>query len=185
MDSVGFEDAPDTILKGLAQLDWAQSLGITHLSKFIQEFSTDYSDTSMSLKSERFNELLALGYFQGSKINYHDDGEKELGPTVATLSLGSPAVMRFRPKRRTKLGQAGSGKTGDKPAVVSFILNHGDIVIMHGTDIHREYEVSLCFLIRSNYSRHVNGRTARRYPKRQAPFCSDRTLCPSRNDRKP
>ncbi|KAK8040511.1 hypothetical protein PG991_000299 [Apiospora marii] len=140
VDSVGFEDAPGTILKGLAQLDWAQSLGITHLSEFIRKLPVDYSDTSMSLKPETFNELLALGYFQGSKISYHDDGEKELGPTVATLSLGSPAIMRFRPKKRTKLGQEGTTKNGDKPAVLSFVLNHGDIVIMHGTDIHREYE---------------------------------------------
>lgn len=97
----------------------------------------------MSLKSEKFNELLALGYFEGSKISYHDDGEKELGPTVATLSLGSPAVMRFRPKRKTRLGQEGKGKRGEKPSVLSFVLNHGDMVIMHGTDIHREYEVSV------------------------------------------
>ncbi|KAK8073793.1 hypothetical protein PG994_004692 [Apiospora phragmitis] len=140
VDSVGFKHAPDTILTGLAQLDWAQSLGITHLSEFIQESASDYSDTSMSLKSEKFNELLALGYFQGSKISYHDDGEKELGPAVATLSLGSPAVMRFRPKRKTQLGQEGKGKRGDKPSVISLVLKHGDIVIMHGTDIQREYE---------------------------------------------
>ncbi|KAK8067960.1 hypothetical protein PG996_007072 [Apiospora saccharicola] len=140
VDSVGFEDAPGTILKGLAQLDWAQAIGIAHLSEFIRELPTAYSDKSMSLKSEKFNELLALGYFEKSRISYHDDGEKELGPTVATLSLGSPAVMRFRPKQKTTLGQAGSGKKGDKPAVISFALNHGDIVIMHGSDIHREYE---------------------------------------------
>lgn len=146
MDSVGFKDAPGTILKGLAQLNWAQSLGIAHMSEFVWGLSTGHSDASMSLKSEKFNELLALGYFEGSKISYHDDGEKELGPTVATLSLGSPAIMRFRPKRKTSLGQKGTGKNRDKPHVLSFDLNHGDIVIMHGTDIHREYEVSICCL---------------------------------------
>ncbi|KAK8024101.1 oxoglutarate iron-dependent oxygenase protein [Apiospora rasikravindrae] len=140
VESVGFKDAPAPILAGLAQLDWAQSLGITHLSEFVRGLSTGHSDTSMSLKSEKFNELLALGYFEGSTISYHDDGEKELGPTVATLSLGSPAVMRFRPKRKTQLGQEGKGKKGNKRSVLSFFLNHGDIVIMHGTDIHREYE---------------------------------------------
>jgi hypothetical protein len=31
---------------------------------------------------------------------YHDDGEKDVGPTIATLSTGSPAVMSFRPKRK-------------------------------------------------------------------------------------
>ncbi|KAK8099288.1 uncharacterized protein PG998_012529 [Apiospora kogelbergensis] len=147
VDSVAFKHAPDTILKCLAQLDWSQSLGITELPNFIDGLpkdvdglATDYSDKSMSLKSEKFNELLALGYFEGSKISYHDDGEKELGPTVATLSLGSPALMRFRPKRKSTLGQAGNAKSGDKPSVLSFVLKHGDIVIMHGTDIHRDYE---------------------------------------------
>ncbi|KAK7974121.1 hypothetical protein PG989_015969 [Apiospora arundinis] len=140
VDSVGFKHAPDIIRACLAQLDWAQSLGITHASEFIQELGTDYSRESMSLTSEKFNELLALGYFEGSKISYHDDGEKELGPTVATLSLGSPAVMHFRPKRKTNLGQVGSGKKGNKDHVISFVLNHGDIVIMHGNHIHRDYE---------------------------------------------
>ncbi|KAK8005237.1 hypothetical protein PG990_011274 [Apiospora arundinis] len=140
VNSVGFKHAPDIIRACLAQLDWAQSLGITHASEFIQELETDYSRESMSLTSEKFNELLALGYFEGSKISYHDDGEKELGPTVATLSLGSPAVMHFRPKRKTNLGQVGSGKKGNKDHVISFVLNHGDIVIMHGNHIHRDYE---------------------------------------------
>ncbi|KAK8070945.1 hypothetical protein PG997_011148 [Apiospora hydei] len=134
VNSVGFKDAPAPILAGLAQLDWAQSLGITHL------IVDRPLGKSMSLKSKKFNELLALGYFEESTISYHDDGEKELGPTVATLSLGSPAVMRFRPKRKTQLGQEGRSKRGDKPSVISFVLRHGDIVIMHGTDIQRDYE---------------------------------------------
>lgn len=31
---------------------------------------------------------------------YHDDGEESLGPTVASLSLGSPAKMRWRLKAK-------------------------------------------------------------------------------------
>ena len=31
-------------------------------------------------------------------LQYHDDGETGLGPTVATYSLGAPAAMRFRLK---------------------------------------------------------------------------------------
>ncbi|KAH4176862.1 hypothetical protein HBH43_044800 [Parastagonospora nodorum] len=47
-----------------------------------------------------FNEVLALGYFESQKINYHDDGEFGLGPTIATLSLGAPGTMRIRMKAR-------------------------------------------------------------------------------------
>lgn len=49
---------------------------------------------------EEFNEVLALGYFEAQKINYHDDGESGLGPTIATLSLGAPGTMRIRMKAR-------------------------------------------------------------------------------------
>lgn len=31
---------------------------------------------------------------------FHDDGEKELGPTVATLALGAPSVMKMRMKAK-------------------------------------------------------------------------------------
>lgn len=74
-------------------------------------------------------------------VQWHDDGEKELGPTVATLSLGAAAVMRFRPKRKSTIGTRGKNKTGIKQPVLTFLLNHGDICIMHGTQIHQLYEV--------------------------------------------
>ncbi|KAF1985341.1 hypothetical protein K402DRAFT_334395 [Aulographum hederae CBS 113979] len=45
-----------------------------------------------------FNEILACGYFETQKMKYHSDGEDDLGPTVATLSLGAPATMKFRMK---------------------------------------------------------------------------------------
>lgn len=68
---------------------------------------------------------------------FHDDGEKELGPTVATLSLGSPAIMNFRGKKKAGFG----GEKKDRPIMLSFRLQHGDTVIMHGTRIHQYYEV--------------------------------------------
>lgn len=89
---------------------------------------------------------------------YHDDGEKELGPTVATLSLGASAIMNFRPKKKTHIpsldegtvrarGRGGKadadGAVGkvEKPAVLSIKLEHGDIVIMHGREIQKLFEV--------------------------------------------
>lgn len=74
---------------------------------------------------------------------FHDDGEKELGHTVATLSLGAPSVMSFRPKKRSGLKMFGrqGGKDGTYPAIIKFACRHGDYVVMHGRGIHALYEV--------------------------------------------
>jgi hypothetical protein len=63
--------------------------------------------------NEQFNEVLALGYFEAQKINYHDDGEFGLGPTIATLSLGAPATMRLRMKARHFNGSSSAGVYND------------------------------------------------------------------------
>ncbi|ETS85009.1 hypothetical protein PFICI_03034 [Pestalotiopsis fici W106-1] len=138
--TVAFRDAPEPILRGVSQLSWAQRVSIEDTKSMIEEEGITYSSTSMTLKSEPFNELLALGYFESSVINYHDDGEKDLGPTVATLSLGSPSIMRFRPKKKSKVGPEVKNLRSLKPAVVSIPLYHGDIVIMHGTELQKNYE---------------------------------------------
>ena len=66
---------------------------------------------------------------------------------MATLSLGSPATMRFRPKKKATIGK-GSGRKSDenKKEVLALTLNHGDIVVMHGTAIQKLYEVCIIFL---------------------------------------
>lgn len=64
-----------------------------------------------------FNELLTFAYLEGQKIKYHDDGETGLGPTVATFSLGAPAEMRFRLKKKYWSGivmKTGDGKEVDE-----------------------------------------------------------------------
>jgi len=42
-------------------------------------------------------------------------------------------------------GAAGdeAGPSDTKRNVLSFTINHGDMVIMHGTEIHRYYDVSI------------------------------------------
>lgn len=60
-------------------------------------------------KDGEFNELLTFGYFKGQKINFHDDGEKGLGETVATLSLGNSATMSFRVKEKHYTGFSKTG----------------------------------------------------------------------------
>ncbi|KAF8543264.1 hypothetical protein BDD12DRAFT_874882 [Trichophaea hybrida] len=98
-----------------------------------------------------FNEVLNVGYFESQRMNYHQDGERGLGPTVASISLGCPAVMKFRIK--------GSGRNTvrhieddaddeenlmplkKEPAVrLTLRLHHGDIMIMHGATIQSVWE---------------------------------------------
>ncbi|KAJ7501989.1 hypothetical protein B0H11DRAFT_1713042, partial [Mycena galericulata] len=74
-----------------------------------------------------FNEVLSVAYLEKQKMAYHSDDEQGLGPVVAGLSLGSPAVMSFRSivKHRPEL---------------SIALLHGDILVMEGTGIQDHYQ---------------------------------------------
>jgi hypothetical protein len=48
--------------------------------------------------SHDFNQMLVAVYMEGQKMSWHDDGEKGVGPIIASLSLGSPAEMKVRRK---------------------------------------------------------------------------------------
>ncbi|KAI9743396.1 MAG: hypothetical protein M1818_003243 [Claussenomyces sp. TS43310] len=122
--SKGFDEAPPVIIKALKRLTWA---GNQAVSDNLESFHP-------------FNELLSIGYFEDTSIGYHDDGEKELGPTVATLSLGATALMSFRPKAKYPLGKRSKNHRGTKPDVMRIILDHGDIIVMHGSGIQKLYE---------------------------------------------
>jgi len=89
---------------------------------------------------EPFNETMAVAYMETGKMGYHDDGESTLGPTVASLSLGCTSVMQFRPKKKTNLGKKSGNQKGEKPDMVKIVLEHGDMMVMHGVDIQRLYE---------------------------------------------
>lgn len=97
VQSTTFDNAPWVIKDVRTRLNWAarQALG--------DEFT----------KEDEFNELLVLQYLQGQKINYHDDGEEGLGPTVTSLSLGAPARMGFRIKGKHWSGCGKSNDGGD------------------------------------------------------------------------
>lgn len=69
---------------------------------------------------------------------------------MAALSLGSPSVMSFRPKYgREPEGQfaaylpASTAIKKKYPSVLEVPMRHGDIMVMHGKDIQRFYEVGL------------------------------------------
>ncbi|KAI1500619.1 hypothetical protein F5X99DRAFT_429281 [Biscogniauxia marginata] len=138
--SSGFDEAPAPALEALGRLTWAGKTATRKASEDTKEREIDVSKESMPDEFMDFNEELILGYFEESRISYHDDGEKELGPTVATLSLGSPSLMFFRPKKRTTIGDPSKAKRGDRPPMLGFVLEHGDMVVMHGRDIHKYYE---------------------------------------------
>ncbi|KAB8237547.1 uncharacterized protein BDW43DRAFT_321906 [Aspergillus alliaceus] len=80
--SKGFDEAPKVILRALGRLKWATEKAL---------------DRARDI-ARAPNEMLVLGYFEGMKIGYHDDGESSLGPTIATLSLGAQSTMLIRMK---------------------------------------------------------------------------------------
>lgn len=92
------------------------------------------SGTSDVLKVDtRFNEILSVIYREGQKMGWHDDGEPGLGPVVASLCLGSPADISFRSKANRANGTFGA------EVALSFTLSHGDIMIVQGRDIQKQY----------------------------------------------
>lgn len=81
-----------------------------------------------------FNEVLSAAYMEGQKMAFHSDSEIGLGPFVAGLSLGAPAMMHFR------LHAKHDPERKHKGSAISFILRHGDILVMDGADVQEYYE---------------------------------------------
>ncbi|KAJ7152873.1 hypothetical protein C8R46DRAFT_1228435 [Mycena filopes] len=77
-----------------------------------------------------FNELLSVAYLEKQSMAYHSDNERGLGPVVAGLSLGSPAVMNFRVATK-RLEEGARNRTE-----LSIFLQHGDVLVMDGAVIH-------------------------------------------------
>ncbi|KAK6505728.1 hypothetical protein TWF481_007620 [Arthrobotrys musiformis] len=107
------------------------------------------------------NEVLNVAYFEEQKMDFHDDGEEDLGPCVSSISLGSPAMMYFRVKAKYCNGvlsttdkallqpsnpsQSDSSapegtKRPSKRNILELRLHHGDVVIMNGRAIQRLLE---------------------------------------------
>ncbi|KAK1701265.1 hypothetical protein BDP55DRAFT_538712 [Colletotrichum godetiae] len=125
VDSKPFSEAPEAFIGALKRMEWAGRLT---------------RDPSITADFTNFNELLSIGYMEEDKIGFHDDGEDTLGPTVATLSLGSPAIMFFAKKTKNAKRTKKTKKDEEyRPVVLKFPLYHGDIVVMHGSRIHEKY----------------------------------------------
>ncbi|KZT61992.1 hypothetical protein CALCODRAFT_304930 [Calocera cornea HHB12733] len=70
-----------------------------------------YDAAQAALKEDpKFNEMLTVAYMDEQHMAYHDDGEPGLGPVVASMSLGSLAVMSFRRASKKKKKAPGSGE---------------------------------------------------------------------------
>ncbi|KAF2224207.1 hypothetical protein BDZ85DRAFT_260574 [Elsinoe ampelina] len=93
-ESLPFSGSPWPLTTTRSRLNWASRLVLD------EQFD----------QANEFNELLTIGYFDGQNIKYHDDGEKGLGPTVASLSLGFPADMLFRVKSKHWTGMTKGGQ---------------------------------------------------------------------------
>lgn len=72
VDSKSFSDAPDAILRALLRMRWAGHQVIEHAKASVTQLQ-GYGKVEVARSLEfdfvEFNELLALGYFEGSKIN--------------------------------------------------------------------------------------------------------------------
>ena len=70
--SKSFRDAPDPVLRALIQLRWAGHQIIEHAKTSVSQLQSDGKvEVAQSLGFDfvEFNELLALGYFEGNSIN--------------------------------------------------------------------------------------------------------------------
>ncbi|KAK1470413.1 hypothetical protein CCUS01_17443 [Colletotrichum cuscutae] len=149
VDSKPFSAAPEAFIGALKRMEWAGEVSIEMTNEVLgvvgchAQHTGLTRDPSITPEFTNFNELLSIGYMEKDKIGFHDDGEDTLGPTVATLSLGSPAIMFFAKKTKSVKNAKRGKKTKEdeeyRKVVLKFPLYHGDIVVMHGSRIHEEY----------------------------------------------
>ncbi|KAF8160743.1 hypothetical protein B0H34DRAFT_697920 [Crassisporium funariophilum] len=113
-NTVPFEEAPGAVLR-------ARELIQRRISQAISE-------------TYEFNEVLSAAYMERQKMAFHSDNEIGLGPVVAGLSLGSPALMHFR------LNAKYDPEQKQKGILMTFVLRHGDVLVMEGAGVQKYYE---------------------------------------------
>ncbi|KAF3940512.1 hypothetical protein ABW19_dt0206953 [Dactylella cylindrospora] len=140
VDSLPFEKSPEVVRQALKTLQ---------------------ADVSQAIPGALpMNEILNVAYFEEQKMDFHDDGEVDLGPCVSSISLGSPAMMYFRVKAKYCTGnisasdkallqpsnprcldaKKGEAKRQSKRNILELRLHHGDVMIMDGRSIQRLLE---------------------------------------------
>ncbi|KAF7293307.1 2OG-FeII-Oxy-2 domain-containing protein [Mycena chlorophos] len=113
-NTVPFDRAPGAVLQ-------ARDL----IQKRIREALDDPSE---------FNEILSAAYMEQQQMGFHTDSEPGLGPVVAGLSMGSPALMKFR------LALKYTPADSQRFVMLEVVLRHGDVCVMDGADVQEYYE---------------------------------------------
>ncbi|GLB37675.1 putative 2OG-Fe(II) oxygenase superfamily protein [Lyophyllum shimeji] len=90
---------------------------------------------ALGMRSE-FNEVLSAAYMERQKMAFHSDSERGLGPLVAGLSLGAPALMHFRMHHKHQ----GEDEIERKGILLTIVLRHGDVLVMDGAGVQEHYE---------------------------------------------
>jgi hypothetical protein len=73
VQSKGFAEAPDVILRALHRLIWAKQVAVDNSNAFISTLDPkNIGAHALVNNTMDFNELLALGYMEDDKINVSD-----------------------------------------------------------------------------------------------------------------
>ncbi|KAJ3289349.1 hypothetical protein HK104_007517 [Borealophlyctis nickersoniae] len=99
------------------------------LQSAVKEFGTEFNQCHKN--------LTLSGDGGVKKMNWHDDGEKQVYGPVSCLSLGSDCDFRFRTKPKMVGAKV---KKGTGTQVLRLRLAHGDMLIMIGKHIQRDYQ---------------------------------------------
>ncbi|PIL35901.1 hypothetical protein GSI_01561 [Ganoderma sinense ZZ0214-1] len=118
-NTIPFDGAPSAVVK-------ARNLIQSRMMSVMQAESQPY----------HFNEVLSAAYMEEQRMAFHSDAENGLGPRVASLSLGSAALMHFRPLKKYRKDSGG----GQKCNALTLFLKHGDVLIMDGAEVQEYYE---------------------------------------------
>ncbi|KAJ7034402.1 hypothetical protein C8F04DRAFT_573004 [Mycena alexandri] len=81
-----------------------------------------------------FNEVLSAAYMEQQKMAFHSDSERGLGPVVAGLSMGSPALMHFRSLSKYV------PRDQQLTSILTVVLRHGDVLVMEGAGVQDFYQ---------------------------------------------
>ncbi|PNH45501.1 hypothetical protein VD0004_g2428 [Verticillium dahliae] len=139
VNSTSFKEAPPYVMQALKRMQWAGRQSVQASNDGFEQGHA-LKSASMDTKFVDFNELLTIGYMEDDAISYHDDGEDTLGPTVATLSLGSSARMLFAEKTKYNPKTKKGTRSTARNQVLAFPVHHGDMVVMHGAQVHQQFD---------------------------------------------
>ncbi|KAJ7650975.1 hypothetical protein FB45DRAFT_29111 [Roridomyces roridus] len=97
-----------------------------------REFIRDRVKSALG-KEVPFNEVLSVAYLKSQSMGFHGDDEKGLGPVIAALSLGAPALMYFRETSK----HSSSHKHRKE---LTLLLEHGSVLVMEGECFQKRYQ---------------------------------------------